>query len=256
VRGTVLNLESDGHTFTATASGAYLWAGNFTVAAGDTLTWEITVRGAGSTLTDALGFNAGSQGWGDSTTVTATILSGPGTISVPNGNPLTLSGLQTNADTRIRITRTFAAAGTAAAFFYLKGGGTAAVGDAVTLSAPNIVKATPNPQAVAATTSYDYDQLGLVRVVTDATNNKSYIEYDAVGRKIADIDQAGNVVEYKYDADNRVIATVRYATALSSAALTSLQSAPTAFDFASNRPADTADSLWTFNVYDNDGRTI
>jgi len=244
------------YTFTATAAGAYLWAGNFTVATGDTLTWEVTVRGAGSTLTDALGFNAGTGGWGDSTNVTATILSGPGTISAPNGNPLTVSGLQTNADTRIRITRTFTTATTASAFFYLKGVGSAAINDAVILSASNIVKTSPNPQAVAASTTYDYDQLGRVRVVTDATNHKSYMEYDAVGRKIADIDQAGNVVEYKYDADNRVIATVRYATALNSTQLSALQSAPTTFDFVSNRPADSASSLWTFNFYDKAGRTI
>ncbi|MEO7688804.1 MAG: LysM peptidoglycan-binding domain-containing protein [Sphingomonas sp.] len=125
------------YTFTATGTAGNLWAGNFIVAAGDTLVWDVTVRGAGSTLTDALGFYS-ETGWGDSSTVTASILSGPGSIALNTSAPVTLTGLQTNADTRIRITRTFATAATASAFFYVKGCNTATAGDAVTLSAPSI----------------------------------------------------------------------------------------------------------------------
>jgi len=238
--------------------------GAIAVAAGDTLTWEMTIQGVDGTPQDMLGLLGSgglgnpASGWGDGSLTTATILSGPGTITAQNAGPSQISGLSSTAPTRIRITRTFLAAEYVSSIFYIRTSGPGPLaGDGVILAAPNIVKTTAaDPQVTTAISRYTYDQLGRLRVAIDATGNKSYMEYDAVGRKIADIDQAGNVVEYKYDADNRVIATVRYATALSSTQLSALQSAPTTFDFASNRPADTADSLWTFTVYDKDGRTI
>jgi YD repeat-containing protein len=250
--------------FMVTSTNGGLTTGPFSVNAGDTLTWEITLMGVTGSLSDMFGFygNGGlgnpASGWGDGNQTTATILSGPGSITVQNaGGPSQVTGLSTSTGTKVRITRTFLSAENVYGFFYVKAPNTGTTSDGVVLAAPSIIRTTAaDPQVTVATSTYAYDQLGRLRVTTDATGNKSYLEYDAVGRKIADIDQAGNVLEYKYDADNRVIATVRYTTPLNSTQLASLQSAPTTFDFASNRPTDTADSLWTFNVYDKGGRTI
>ena len=106
------------------------------------------------------------------------------------------------------------------------------------------------------TTSYVYDQLGRPRVTTDQTGYKHYAVYDDAGRKVADVDHYGDLTEYRYDADNRVVATVDYATKLSAATLTTLADPNADVAIASIRPtANTAD-LWTWQVYDADGRVV
>lgn len=103
---------------------------------------------------------------------------------------------------------------------------------------------------------YQYDSRGLLRVAIDGTGSKSYCIHDRIGRKVADVNALGELVEYVYDALGRVVGTARYAKALTAAQLDSLADTQTAIDLASFRPAaDTAD-LWTWQVYDREGRLV
>src|SRR5258705_2268467 len=109
--------------------------------------------------------------------------------------------------------------------------------------------------AVTGTATYGYDQLGQLRWNLDATGRKTYHLYDNVGRKVADISSAGEVAEYKYDADNRLIATVRYAN-INSGTLANLDTLTGAADIATYRPISSSSDLWTWNVYDKEGRLV
>jgi YD repeat-containing protein len=111
----------------------------------------------------------------------------------------------------------------------------------------------------AGTASYAYDDMGNLRMVTDALGNKSYYLYDAVGRKVADIAADGSFTEYRYDADNRLVATIGYAAPISSAALASLVDGsgnPTNVSLASIRPVATAADAWNWSIYDAAGNVI
>ncbi|WP_066807580.1 pre-toxin TG domain-containing protein [Sphingomonas asaccharolytica] len=262
--GTIGGAPATKYVVQSAAGGGLNPTGIFAVGAGDTLTWEVTIQGVGTTLQDMLGFygNGGlgnpASGWGDGSLMTATVLSGPGSITVQNQGPSTITGLSATTATRIRITRTFTAAENVFGSFYVKTSGAGAVaGDAVILASPNIVKTTAaDPQITLAVSRYGYDQLGRLRIANDATQHNSYMIYDNAGRKVGDVDHYGQLTEYKYDASNRIIATIRYATALTSTQLTTLQNPTSSFDLATNRPADNAGDLWTFNVYDKDGQRV
>ena len=104
--------------------------------------------------------------------------------------------------------------------------------------------------------TYLYDPVGRPRVVTDANGIKNYVLYDKVGRKVADIGQSGEITEYRYDADNRLVATVRYATTISATALTAAANPSSTIEMAAVRPAAASGDLWTWQVYDFEGRVI
>jgi YD repeat-containing protein len=76
--------------------------------------------------------------------------------------------------------------------------------------------------AETATTQYRYDNLGRLRMVVDPLGQATYMIYDAVGRKVADVDADGSVVEYRYDGSDRLSSTIRYATRLTAGELVSL----------------------------------
>lgn len=112
--------------------------------------------------------------------------------------------------------------------------------------------------AVTAGTAMSwYDKDGRLRKFTDATGRISYYLYDAAGRKVADISQAGEVTEYRYDANDRLVATVRYTLIVGgSSTLTLLNDPNSTIDLASIRPAANASDIWTWTVYDKEGREI
>lgn len=70
------------------------------------------------------------------------------------------------------------------------------------------------------TTTYTYDALGQLRVVTtpasasDAAGGKTYYLYDDAGRKVGQIDREGALTETVYNGNNQVVRTIRYATRL------------------------------------------
>ena len=76
----------------------------------------------------------------------------------------------------------------------------------------------------SGTTTYAYDSLGNLCMVTDADGNTSYFLYDTLGRKVADIAADGSITEYQYNADNQVVATISYATRLTTTQMQSLVS--------------------------------
>lgn len=238
------------NTYTSTGDSITLQGGGgggILVAAGDTLSFEFTVKGSGSNTTASVLLIGTTSAYGAPADVSFQILSGPGTISTSYGSGGEITGL--TSETRVRITQHFNTAQNV--YIYVSAGSlnvTPRAGKAIVFGEQSVVRT----QAVVP--QYQYDQDGQLRVHTDRTGRSSYFLYDHAGRKTADIDAYGNITEYKYDADDRIIATVRYATTVGSA-LTGLQSMATT-DIASIRPTGVASDLWTWKIYDASGRLI
>ncbi|MGH6613388.1 LysM peptidoglycan-binding domain-containing protein [Sphingomonas sp.] len=119
--------------------------------------------------------------------------------------------------------------------------------------------------ASPSTTSYKYDALGRLRMVTDPTGQRDFFFYDADGRKIAAVDSDGSVTEFRYNAAGRVTTTIAYATKLAPQLLVPGQPGslidssgnPASLTFASIRPAtDTANDRWGWNYYDTSQQLI
>ncbi|HWA90293.1 MAG TPA: tandem-95 repeat protein [Rhizomicrobium sp.] len=108
------------------------------------------------------------------------------------------------------------------------------------------------------TTTYKYDKVGNLCAVTDPAGNTSYFLYDAAGRKVADIAADGALTEYRYDPDNHLVATIAYATKLTTAQIGSLMTAgvPTDPALSAVRPSATSSDMWSWRIYDKDGRLI
>lgn len=109
---------------------------------------------------------------------------------------------------------------------------------------------------------YAYDPLGRLRIasvyydVANGLHTDSYVVYDKVGRKVADIDHYGSLTEYRYDANDRIVASVRYTTRITAAQLTTLQNPASNVEMASIRPAANAADVWTWHAYDKEGRVV
>ncbi|MDH4746398.1 hypothetical protein OMP43_20425, partial [Sphingomonas sp. CBMAI 2297] len=113
------------------------------------------------------------------------------------------------------------------------------------------------PFVTGTAIGYQYDKNGRARIYTDASGNKTYYLYDKAGRKVADIDANGGVTEYWYDLNNRLIGTVRYANAATgSGTLAALGDPNNSLELASIRPSSHSYDLWTWSVYDKEGRLI
>lgn len=113
-----------------------------------------------------------------------------------------------------------------------------------------------------AVTTNKYDNLGRLRMVTDATSRTVYLLYDNSGRKVADIGPDGAVTEYRYDAANNVTSTTRYATKLTTgpgsqlASLVDGSGNPANVALSSIRPSTNAGDDWTFSLYDDANRLV
>src|SRR5690606_19476562 len=106
------------------------------------------------------------------------------------------------------------------------------------------------------TSTYGYDENGRMRVATDASGRSSYFVYDNAGRKVADIDHLGGMVEYVYDQAGRIVATVQRANLVAPASLALLADPENGLELSSFAPAASAQDQWSFNIYDDAGRTI
>jgi len=94
---------------------------------------------------------------------------------------------------------------------------------------------------------------------TDPTGVKSYVLYDAAGRKVADIDANGSLVESVYNANDQGVRSIAYATALTGTALASLMDAngkPANVTLASVRPSTSTSDRSRWNLYDAAGRLV
>ena len=104
--------------------------------------------------------------------------------------------------------------------------------------------------------SYNYDDRGLLRMVTDTQGNKSHILYDDVGRKTADISADGSLAEYIYDVSGRLVATTQFHTKLDPAVLVDVNGDPVDVDLSSIRPGTHSEDQWNWTVYDEAGRIV
>jgi len=109
-----------------------------------------------------------------------------------------------------------------------------------------------SPQESVGVAQYKYDSNGRLRWQMDATNRKSYFVYDQLGRKVADVSANGDVIEYRYDASNRLIATIAHGNRLAST--TPLEDENGTVDLANFFPASSTSDLWTWHIYDKEGR--
>ena len=111
------------------------------------------------------------------------------------------------------------------------------------------------------TTRYAYDADGRLLMTEGPTGQRSWMLYDAAGRKVADVDAAGALTEYVYNANNQVTETIQYDTAVDVTKLVDASGNPTtgsnpnptwcAVTLASIRPAATSNDSRSWNLYDD-----
>lgn len=124
----------------------------------------------------------------------------------------------------------------------------------------SVVETGAGGSSLTATTSYQYDALGRLRIMTDPSGVKTHVLYDDIGRKVADIQQDGTIVEYRYHAINDQLAvTIRYKTLLTSTKLALLVDGagkPADIELSALTIAtDTADR-YEWRIYDKANRLI
>ena len=110
-----------------------------------------------------------------------------------------------------------------------------------------------------ATTTYNYDALGRLRMVTDPTGLKTYTMYNPDGLKTADILADGTITEYVYNNDGLQVSTIKYRYKLNSTQLASLVDAggnPTNVTLASLRPTADSGDRYSWQVYDAAQRLV
>ncbi|KSB91877.1 hypothetical protein AS593_07585 [Caulobacter vibrioides] len=101
-----------------------------------------------------------------------------------------------------------------------------------------------------STVQYEYDTVGRLRIVTDATGLKTRFLYDNLGRKTGEIDPNGTLTEYRYDTQNRLVRTIRYVTELTAS------QAVTMNPIQYTRPAAQHFDVNEWNIYDQAGRLV
>ena len=88
------------------------------VAAGDTVTFGMTLQAVGTVTSQSLGLYGNIEAWGPAGISSARIVSGPGQLVQAEGGIWTVTGLSTTQGTRIEVTRTFKQAQAAGAYMY------------------------------------------------------------------------------------------------------------------------------------------
>ncbi|MDE2596480.1 MAG: LysM peptidoglycan-binding domain-containing protein, partial [Sphingomonadales bacterium] len=223
--------------------------------AGDTYTTAVSLQGTANTSTASLGIYGNTTGWGYGLNGTSTgrIVSGPGVITQEDGGLWNVTGLVAGQTTRIEITRTFAQDESGGVYLYPDRPGGWIAGHAVIAGATAITR-TPGDL-----TSYKYDSLGNLRIVTDPAGKRTFFFYDNQRNKIGEVAADGAVSEYRYNAKGQITASVQYATRLTAAQISSLFDGfanPTGVTFPSIRPAASTADRWAWNVYDFAGQLI
>jgi YD repeat-containing protein len=222
------------------------------VVAGDQITWRITLRQIGTLSTTELWAWATASGYGTADLSAARIVDGPGNVASYSPGKFTLQGLSQTDYTTIEVTRIFTQAESYVPQIYTS------MGSIPSANSQGII--VQNDMAVTKTghalTQYKYDNLGRLRVATGPTGVKSYFVYDQAGRKVGEVDGDGSLTEYIYDAADRVIASVRYATAVSSANIADLANPSIPKTIANIRPSSLSADRWSWNIYDKAGQLI
>lgn len=110
-----------------------------------------------------------------------------------------------------------------------------------------------DPDGLHLVTGYAYDANDNLTGVTDANGQVTRSVYDEANEKVFGIDAAGAVTQYGYDADGRVTAVRTYATALTSAQLAALGSAPTVAAVSAALVASAGDAV-SYAAYNAEGQ--
>ncbi|MFT3858175.1 MAG: hypothetical protein QM742_11985 [Aquabacterium sp.] len=92
---------------------------------------------------------------------------------------------------------------------------------------------------------YTYDKMGRLTSTKEvSTGERSYILYDALGRKVADIDAEGALTEYRYNDAGQLTGTIGYTLKVSSAVLAALAADPSQAGLSASMLTANL-SLWT-----------
>lgn len=111
--------------------------------------------------------------------------------------------------------------------------------------------------AALGETLYFHDAGGRLRMTQDPTGVRHWWLYDAAGRKTAEIDGNGTLTEYGYNRNALVIATVRYASAVNTAALVTPSGTPAlTVTLDSVRPQARNEDARSWFIYDAAGRLV
>ncbi|WP_048438762.1 RHS repeat protein, partial [Caenimonas sp. SL110] len=134
----------------------------------------------------------------------------------------------------------------------------------VTSVVEGFIPAAGSPMTVLGTTRYAWDAAGQLVMVEDPTQERSFMLYDAAGRKVADIDATGTLTEYSYNKNNLLTRSYTYSgTALPESlfvtagvprspmpTLASLQS------LVATPIANTATDIQSWRIYDSANRLV
>ena len=105
-------------------------------------------------------------------------------------------------------------------------------------------------------TAFTYDSHGRLRMSVDGTGARSFVIYDAAGRKVGEIDPTGSLVEYVVDQSGLATRRIAYANAVSASALATAAANPAGVTLASVRPSTNSYDQSSWNVYDAAGRLV
>jgi YD repeat-containing protein len=104
------------------------------------------------------------------------------------------------------------------------------------------------------TTSYAYDKLGNLRMVTDPAGQNTYYLYDSANRKVGEIDANKSLTEWVYNSNGQVIRTIQYKKPVT-ASLSAVTALTNTLATAGVRPvADATNDRSSHRVYDQAGR--
>ena len=116
------------------------------------------------------------------------------------------SAISINYDSSSRVTSITDALGNITGYLYSTGQTTVTDGRLVSVQQRDAVNAD------LGTSRYYYDNNHQLRMTEDATGVRTWLLYDAAGRRNGEVDGTGSLTEYVYDRNGQVTQTIRYAT--------------------------------------------
>ena len=127
--------------------------------------------------------------------------------------------------------------------------------------AGELISRSDNTTAAGSTTTgsetatYQYDNMGRLRVMTDQRGRRTFYLYDQIGNQTGVVTENGDVREYQYDDAGRVVASASYINDAHQheTALTNPNNTLTVADI---RPVSHSKDTWNWTVYDSGDRVV
>jgi len=205
--GTLTN-GAPAYYYTGTSSGLTLQSVGVSVTAGDTITYELTLKAGTTSDAAAVDTSSGAS--------SVTIVTGPGTVTNgTSGSWADISGLSTTAETRIRVTRTVTTSGLDYLYFIAGAStlsGSARAGLTIVVGDPSIVRTTPAAAAIQPTTRYTYDSNNRLEYTVSAEGRVTHHSYDANGNDTADQIYVGGHYDVSALANSAALTSTQIAT--------------------------------------------